>query len=73
MGINVRKGLIQLNGPHQARKMPKSFLNVALLSMHGSAYNSHFGNPTRREVLKRIIISKVLSKVDDNASSLPCF
>ena len=51
----------------------QSFLKVALQSMYGTAYSFHFKNPTRSEIMKRFVTSKVISKVTDNASCLLCF
>ena len=33
--------------------------------MHGSANPSYFGNPTRSEIMKRFITSKVIKKISD--------
>ena len=41
--------------------------------MHGSAYPSHFENARRNQVMKRFVTSKVISRINDNASCLPCF
>ena len=41
--------------------------------MYGSAYSSHLGNARGNQIMKRFVISKVISKINDNASCLPCF
>lgn len=73
VGTNDKRVFIQLNGPPSGYKGTRRFLKAALLSMYGSAYPSHFRNPTRSEMMKRYITSKVISKINENASCLPCF
>ena len=41
--------------------------------MYDSAHLFHFGNARRNQIIKRFITSKVVSKINDNASCLPCF
>ena len=41
--------------------------------MYGFAYSFYFGNANRNQILKRFVTSKTLSKINDNASGLPCF
>ena len=40
--------------------------------VYGSAYPPHFGN-ARSEVLKQIIASKIICKINDDALCLSCF
>ena len=54
-------------------KCTQSFLKATLYSAHGSAYHFRFRNPTRSEMIKRFVTSKIISKVNDNASCLVCF
>ena len=41
--------------------------------MYGSAYPSYFGNDRRSKIMKGFVTSKVISKINDNASCLPYF
>ena len=41
--------------------------------MYGSAYPSHFENARRSQTMKQFVISKAISKINDDASCLPCF
>ena len=34
--------------------------------MYSSTYPFHFRNPTRNEMMKRFITSKIISKINDN-------
>ena len=43
-------------------------LKAVLLSMYGCVYPPHFGNGRRSEIMKRFLISKVISKISDNVS-----
>ena len=49
------------------------FLKAVLFSMYGCAYPSHFANSRRNQIVKRFVTSKAISKINDNASCLPCF
>lgn len=74
VGTNDMRCFIQLNGPPSGYKGTRKFLKTALLSMYGSSYPSHFRNPTRSELMKLFVTSKVINKINENdASCLPCF
>ena len=49
------------------------FLEGTLYSMYGFTYPFHFRNSTRSEMMKRFVTSKIISKINDNASCLQCF
>ena len=51
----------------------RKFLIAVLSSMCGSFYPSHFGNARRSEKIKRLVTSKVINKINDNASCLLWF
>ena len=50
----IKRGFIQLNGPSSGYKGIRKFLKAFLLSMYGSAYSFHIGNPTS-EIMKRFV------------------
>ena len=45
-------------------KCTQSFLKATLYSAHGSAYHFRFRNPTRSEMIKRFVTSKIISKIN---------
>ena len=73
VGTNDKRCFIQLNGPSSGYKGTQRFLKAVLLSMYGSAYPSHFGNPATSEMMKRFITLKVVCKINDNAFCLSYF
>ena len=41
--------------------------------MYGSAYLFYFRNPARSDMMKGLVTSKIIGKINDNASCLPSF
>ena len=72
MGTNVKKGFIKLNGVSSSYQGNRNFLKAILLSMYDSAYPPHYKNARRSEIMKWFVTSKVVSKINANASCLPC-
>ena len=65
MGTNDKKGRIQLKCLSSYYVGTRKFLKVVLSSMYGSFYLSHFGNTGRNEIMKRLVTSKIISKINE--------
>ena len=69
---NDKKGFIQLKCLLSFYVDAQKFLKAVLYSMDDSLYPSYCEN-ARSEIIKIFVKSKVVSKINDNASHLPCF
>ena len=72
ISINVKRIFIKLNGPIFGCKGTRRFLKVALLSMYSSAYPFHFKHPTRSEMMKQLVTSKIIRKINANVACSQC-
>ena len=67
VGTNDKRVFVQINESPSGYKGTRKFLKATLSSMYGSEYFFHF-RYLKCEMMKRFITSKVVNKINANAS-----